>query len=61
MDAARAWRRREPGASPWHADLGAGVRFGEPGSTGVVRLDVAIGLRDRQTAISAGYVPPWGR
>jgi hypothetical protein len=61
MDAARAWQRREPGASPWHTDLGAGVRFGEPGSAGVVRLDVAIGLRDRQTAISAGYVPPWGR
>ena len=60
-DTARAWQRRTPGASPWHTDLGAGVRFGEPGSSGVVRLDVAVGLRDRQVEISAGYVAPWGQ
>jgi hypothetical protein len=61
MDTARAWERREPGVSPWHVDLGAGVRFGEPGSNGVVRLDLAYGLRDRQAAVSAGYVAAWGR
>jgi hypothetical protein len=61
VDTARAWQRRVPGPTPWHVDLGAGVRFGEPGSNGVVRLDLAYGLHDRQAAVSAGYVAAWGR
>jgi hypothetical protein len=58
VDTARAWQRREPTPSAWQTDLGAGVRFGD---TGTVRLDLAYGLRDRQIAISAGYVSAWGQ
>ncbi len=61
VDTARAWQRREPGASDWHTDVGAGVRFAEPGSSGVVRLDLAYGLRDGAVKVSAGYVSDWGR
>jgi hypothetical protein len=61
VDTARAWQRREPGPSDWHTDIGAGVRFAQPGSNGVVRLDLAYGLRDGAVSVSAGYVSAWGR
>jgi hypothetical protein len=61
VDSARAWQRREPAPSRWQTDVGTGVRFGEPDAAGLVRLDVAYGLRDRQVAISAGYVSSWGQ
>jgi hypothetical protein len=60
LDLARAWDRRDGTASPWLADLGAGIRFGEPNAD-TVRLDIAVGLRDRRVTVSAGYVPDWGR
>lgn len=60
LDTARASQRRDAGPA-WHSDLGAGVRFAEPGSTGVVRLDLAYGLRDGAVKVSAGYVSAWGR
>jgi len=53
IDAARAERRLQPG-SAWHADAGVGLRVAVPGS-GVVRLDVAKGLRDGATAFSIGW------
>ena len=54
VDAARATRRREAG-SAWHIDAGAGVRIALPG-TGVLRIDVAKGLRDGATALSVGWM-----
>ena len=60
LDLARAWNRPDGTTSPWLADLGAGVRFGEPDAD-TVRLDIAVGLRDRRITVSAGYVPDWGR
>jgi hypothetical protein len=60
LDTARASQRRDAG-SAWHTDIGAGVRFAEPGSRGVVRLDLAYGLRDGAVKVSAGYVSAWGR
>ncbi|MEP6916031.1 MAG: tetratricopeptide repeat protein, partial [Acidobacteriota bacterium] len=38
----------------WQSDLGAGLRIGMPGS-GVVRIDLARGLRDGATALSIGW------
>jgi hypothetical protein len=54
VDAARAERRRHPGAA-WHIDAGAGVRLALPGSS-VLRIDVGKGLRDGATAFSAGWM-----
>ncbi|MEX1129893.1 MAG: C39 family peptidase [Vicinamibacterales bacterium] len=53
VDAARAERRRHPGAA-WHIDAGAGVRLAFPGSS-VLRIDVGKGLRDGATAFSVGW------
>jgi hypothetical protein len=53
LDVARATDRRLPGGA-WHADAGAGLRLALPGS-GVVRLDVAKGLRDGATVVSVGW------
>jgi hypothetical protein len=53
LDVARATDRLQPGGG-WHADAGAGLRLALPGS-GVVRLDVAKGLRDGATVVSAGW------
>jgi hypothetical protein len=53
VDVARAERRLHAGSS-WHADAGAGIRFAVPGS-GVLRVDVAKGLRDGATAFSVGW------
>ncbi len=59
-DTARAWRiPGSSGASLWHTDLGAGVRVALPGSTGTARIDVARGLRDGRTVLSAGWQAPW--
>ncbi|MGD9906465.1 MAG: C39 family peptidase [Vicinamibacterales bacterium] len=56
-DAAHA-ARRSATAAAWHLDAGAGVRLAIPGA-GVVRVDLARGLRDRRHAVSAGWVLPW--
>jgi predicted double-glycine peptidase len=53
VDVARAEKRLRPGAA-WHADAGAGLRVAVPGS-GVVRIDVAKGLRDGETVFSIGW------
>jgi outer membrane translocation and assembly module TamA len=60
VDAARAARRLVPGSSPFHVDVGGGVRFSASG-TGTVRLDLGYGVRDSDIELSAGYVVPWGR
>ena len=60
VDAGRAGRRLVPGESPFHVDIGSGIRFNTSG-TGKVRLDIGYGLRDNDVELSAGYVVPWGR
>ena len=59
VDAARASRRLNPNASPYHVDIGTGVRVRTRG-TGAIRVDVGYGLRDGQFRLSAGYLVPWG-
>ena len=54
VDVAGAEKRLRPG-SAWHADAGAGIRIAVPGS-GVVRLDIAKGLRDGETVFSIGWM-----
>lgn len=53
IDAARAERRFASGGA-WGIDAGAGVRLSVPGS-GVLRVDVAKGLRDGATAFSIAW------
>lgn len=53
IDAARADRRLQDGRA-WHVDAGVGLRLVVPGN-GLVRLDIAKGLRDGVTAFSAGW------
>jgi hypothetical protein len=53
VDVARASHRLQSGAV-WHADAGVGVRIAVPGS-GVLRLDVAKGLRDGASSFSVGW------
>ena len=60
IDTARASRRLDFTSSPFHVDVGTGVRFSASG-TGKVRLDVGYGIRDGHFRLSAGYAVPWGR
>jgi hypothetical protein len=53
VDAAAARERLHAG-SAWNADAGVGLRLAAPGS-GVLRVDVAKGLRDGATAFSVGW------
>jgi hypothetical protein len=55
VDAARSSRGLEAVNQPWQFDAGAGIRFAIPGS-GVLRIDVAHGLRDGRNALSIGWV-----
>lgn len=56
LDAVRVDRRVEAG-SRGDVDLGVGARLGVPGLPGVMRVDVAKGLRDGATAWSFVYEP----
>ena len=53
-DTARAWRVLPGGDRRWHTDIGVGVRIALPGA-GIVRVDVARGLRDGNNALSVGW------
>jgi hypothetical protein len=55
LDAARSSHGLEPANQPWQIDAGAGIRLAVPGS-GVLRIDVAHGLRDGKNALSVGWV-----
>lgn len=46
-------------ATPHHVDAGAGLRVKVPGAPGVVRVDLARGLRDGRVALSAAWQPAW--
>jgi hypothetical protein len=56
VDTARASRRLFPDAKS-DVDLGVGARFSAPGFGGVLRIDVAHGLRDGDDALSFVYEP----
>lgn len=45
-------------SSPFHVDVGTGIRFDASG-TGKVRLDIGYGIRDGHVRLSAGYAIPW--
>ncbi len=55
VDLARASRQAVGGESPFHLDVGGGVRVRIPGATGVLRIDVAHGVRDRASALTFGW------
>ena len=55
VDAARAYDVPEYGDPRTHVDAGAGVRLAIPGA-GVLRTDLAVGLRDGKWAISVGWL-----
>ena len=54
FDAARSSRGLEPTSQPWQLDAGAGLRLALPGS-GMLRIDIAHGLRDGRNALSIGW------
>jgi hypothetical protein len=56
IDAARASRRLTSGGEAVQVDLGGGVRVKVPGSPGVLRIDVAHGLRDGANALTVGWL-----
>jgi hypothetical protein len=49
--------RRVPAGARTDVDVGLGARFAVPGLSGLLRIDVAKGLRDRATAVSLVYEP----
>jgi hypothetical protein len=54
-DLACASRQADFGRTPIHADVGAGLRIRIPGTPGVLRADVAHGLRDGANALTVGW------
>jgi len=60
IDTGRAWQRL-PGlpASPFHVDIGLGIRLAGSKAGGTVRLDIAHGMRDGRNHFSAGFVKSW--
>jgi len=57
VDIARATRRgTEAGDAQSQIDAGAGVRVKVPGAAGVLRIDVARGVRDGATALTFGWM-----
>jgi hypothetical protein len=61
VDTAQARHRVNGLTSPFHVDIGAGVRVNAGRAGSQVRLDIARGLRDGLTRVSAAYVQPWGQ
>jgi hypothetical protein len=57
-DAARAWQRVDGSNSPLHVDVGVGMRLRMAGMP-AVRVDVARGLADGRTVLSAGWQIDW--
>ena len=57
VDAGRAWGGLPGRPRRVNVDIGTGVRYGS--DSGMVRFDVAFGLRDQQWAVSAGWVDAW--
>jgi Peptidase C39 family len=55
-DVARASRQALNGGTPVQVDVGAGLRIKIPGTPGVLRADVAHGLRDGANALTFGWL-----
>ena len=55
VDVARTARRAAGDASPTNVDVGAGLRLRIPGTVGVLRADVAHGVRDGANAFTFGW------
>jgi len=55
-DVARASRQLSTGATPVEVDAGIGLRVKIPGTPGVLRADVAHGLRDGANALTVGWI-----
>jgi hypothetical protein len=55
VDVARASRRATGDASPAQLDVGAGLRLRIPGAAGVLRADLARGIRDGANALTLGW------
>jgi len=59
-DLGTAWKRMGIEArGSTHTDIGAGIRLALRGHGGVLRVDVARGLRDRRVVLSTGWQAPW--
>ena len=56
VDAALASRRVAPGREPLQIDFGAGLRVKLIGAAGVVRVDIAHGIRDGANALTFGWL-----
>jgi predicted double-glycine peptidase len=56
VDLARASRRGAAAVESAQVDVGAGLRIKVPGATGLLRVDVARGLRDGATAVTIGWL-----
>ena len=58
LDAARAWRQvmPEPTDTPTQYDIGLGLRMRIPGVSGLLRMDMAHGLRDGANAFTVGFI-----
>lgn len=55
VDVAKLVKRAEAISTPLHVDIGAGLRVQIPGAPGLLRLDLARGMRDGRVAFSAGW------
>jgi outer membrane translocation and assembly module TamA len=55
VDAARATRGVATSSSAIHVDVGGGLRIRIPGAEGVLRVDVAHGVRDGANALTVGW------
>jgi outer membrane translocation and assembly module TamA len=55
VDIARGSRRASGDESPAHLDVGAGLRVRIPGTAGVLRADLAHGVRDGANAVTLGW------
>ncbi len=60
LDLARASQRAVAPDTIWEADAGIGARLHAAGLGGTARLDFAVGLRDGDLRVSAGWAPEWG-
>lgn len=58
-DVARAWDRPDRTNSPLHVDAGAGLRVRLAPGQPAIRIDLARGLRDGRTALTAGWQLSW--
>jgi peptidase C39-like protein len=59
IDVARAWQRLDHSSSALHVDAGVGLRIRLAPGQPAIRIDLAKGLRDGGTALSAGWQVGW--